>query len=90
MHALAERWTEARGTGKNTSFAPLVQSRERIVVIPPGIYYNLNLRTFHDALYGPPGPDDIVTFIAMRGAEFRSRSTRKPALCTGRWPRSMP
>jgi hypothetical protein len=64
----------------------VVRARFREVVIPPGIYYNLNLRTFHDALYGPPRAGDVITFIVMPGAVFLSRSAKLHALRTGRWP----
>ena len=60
--------------------------RACVIEIPPGVHYNVNLREWHDRLYGPPHPNDAVHFTIAPGAVILSRSPDLPALRTGEWP----
>ena len=62
-----------------------VEGKLRIVTFWPGVYWNVNLRSVHDAFFGPPDPRGEVRFITMDGALFVSDDER-PALCRGEWP----
>lgn len=47
---------------------------------------NVNLRTIHDAVYGPPTVDTVVECRILAGVDVTSASQSLPALDIGSWP----